>query len=352
MYLRDAPTTTLGEVAEDWNTNLGAVWGGGLHKVSFDLTTNPESPVLRLDQHEVRATPETIGHVGGYLNIPTRYLLRLPGDMQEWLLNSTVDRAAEEDVTVHYSTDGGVSDITKNGAQRITPGQIAEMAANVMPEESLVTDHWANAQELRLDVIVPEGYGTGWVTGAAESKEYTWRGEPRVGDITGGGLRYTQNRKQNLSVEINKLTYRLACTNGMEIPAVTGGLDARGMNVDEMIAYLESEARRLFGQVEDDIRSFYDLRSQPLSADRTGDLRRIAQEAGLPARTVGRLEDLLPDHMADPDEQATMFDVANLMTNLANSPSIRGNATRTLQRVGGSLVNDHAARCQTCHHRL
>lgn len=347
MFLREAPTLTLQDVADDWTTR-SASWGGGLHKVDVDLTS--ESRHILLGEHEVAVTPEGLTALGGHLGIPTKYLLRVPADEQEWMLKRRLERAAEEDISVSYTTDGGITEVSKSGARRITPEQITSIAVAVMPTESMVTDAWVSSQDLRLDVIAPEDFGRGWVSGD-DTTEYQWRGEKKVGDITGAGLRITQNRKQNLAPGVEKLMYRLACTNGYEVAKVTGRMDARGMGVEEMLVFLEGEARRLFGQVEDDIRAFYDMRNQPVSADRTGDLRRITQESGLPSRTVGLLEDALPEFV-DGERDATMFDFINVITNYANSSSIRGNAARTLQRVGGSLISDHAARCKACHHKL
>jgi hypothetical protein len=47
----------------------------------------------------------------------------------------------------------------------------------------------------------------------------------------------------------------------------------------------------------------------------------------------------------------SMFDLANLITNQANIAPTSG-SSRRLQQAGGSLVNDHAARCPSCHQHV
>lgn len=346
MFLREAPTATLADIADEWTTTH-ATWGGGLHNVEFHLEDS--TPIIKIGEHEVAATKKGIAAFGGFLDVPTKFLERVMADEQQFILDKRLERSGEQDITVSYTTDGGIIEVMKSGQRRILPEQIVQSAMHVMPEESMVTDAWATLEDLRLDVIAPEGYDRGW-GGDRGAGEYTWRGEKKVGDITGGGIRIWQNRKQNLAPGVQPYLYRLACTNGYEVQDLGMRVDARGLDVEEVLMSLEMEARRAFARVENDIASFYDLRTQPVEEDRTGMLRRITREAGLPARTVGVLEDLLPGHLND-TENPTMFDLVNLVTNYANAGQ-RAGAARTLQRVGGGMIADHAARCSTCHHRL
>lgn len=347
MFLREAPTQTLSDIADSWVTR-DAYWGGGLHNVSVDLEA--DTPTIRIGEHEVRATKEGVSALGSFLNVPTKFLERVAKDEQQWILTKRLERSNEADISVSYTTEGGITEISKSGQRRVTPEQITQVALNVMPAESMVTDAWINPDELRLDVIAPEGYDFGW-GGDHEVGEYEWRGDKKVGDVTGGGIRLFQNRKQNLAPGVQPYLYRLACTNGYEMLDMGLKVDARGLEIEEMLASLTGEARRAFSRVEDDIAAFYDLRSQRVDSDRTGVLRRMTRDAGLPARTVGVLEDLLPEHLGEDNTDPTMFDLVNLVTNYANA-GVRSTQARTLQRAGGQMVSDHAARCAACHQRV
>lgn len=346
MFLREAPTQTLSDLADTWVTR-DATWGGGLHNVAVDLEA--ETPTIRLGEHEVRATKGGVAALGSFLEVPTKFLERVARDEQQWILSRRLERTAEANVTVTYTPDGGISEVMKSGQRRILPEQIVDVALNVLPEESMVTDAWVTGEDLRLDVIAPEGFRKGW-GGDTAAGEYTWRGEKRVGDITGGGIRLFQNRKANLAPGVQPYLYRLACTNGYEMLDLGIKVDARGLEIEEVLLNLTAEARRAFDRVEADIAAFYDLRSQRVDSDRTGVLRRMTREAGLPARTVGTLEDLLPEHLGD-NTEPTMFDLVNLVTNYANA-GVRSTQARTLQQAGGHMIGDHAARCAACHQRV
>jgi hypothetical protein len=47
-----------------------------------------------------------------------------------------------------------------------------------------------------------------------------------------------------------------------------------------------------------------------------------------------------------------MFDLVNLVTNAANEPGVSPRLRSQLQRVGGTVVTQHHARCGHCQSRL
>jgi hypothetical protein len=218
---------------------------------------------------------------------------------------------------------------------------IVETAMKVMPENSLVIDAWSDSDDFRIDVVVPKGHRKG--SG----------GDSKVKDITRGGLRFGQNRKQNLAPWVQTFLYRLACTNGMEIPNMGLKVDARGDSIEDILLMLEASARIGFDAIGAEIESFYAMRNEKVDKDVTGVLRRVAQEAGLPDRTVGSLEDHLAMHI-EPGNDPSMFDLINTITNLANHESLenRRGPRRQLQLAGGRIVGSHTERCNLCHRSL
>ena len=100
------------------------------------------------------------------------------------------------------------------------------------------------------------------------------------------------------------------------------------------------------------IEEFYSLRDDRLAhPERT--LVRIAQEQKINPALTRELLEGLPQYLAD-DGTATMFDLVNAVTNLANSPSIAHKAglRQSIEAIGGNIVYDHAARCDHCQSRL
>lgn len=331
MYLRDLPDTTLIDVANQLDRKL-MVWGGVADQITLNLEA--DDPTVSLGGREVPANHSGMLAMAKFFEIPPKFFDRLEKDEKQWLMTSRIQYLGGN-VTVRY-TDNGVAEIFKPTVTRVDPEALLDRALRVFPEEAQIVDWWCDAEDLRVDVIVPEGF------------EKYIGGDAAVGDLTRGGVRFGQDRKNNTAPWVQPFLYRLECTNGMEVPDAGIKVDARGASAEEIEALFESEMRRAVDKLESDIHAFYDLRSQKVGEDTLGAMRRAAQERRLPERTVARL--LGTDFGDDP----SMFDIANAMTNLANDPNIgvRTSSRRNLQRAGGGLVVDHARRCTTCHSRL
>ena len=346
MFLRDTSTLTLDDVRQSWNTNIPQVWTGSIRNLGFNL--DAAQPTIRLgtgDAHEVLATRESLDLVAGIYAIPAKFFERLTKPERQYLITSRQSHASDADVTVDYreGDGGGMLDVTPAQSQRIRPGQVTDAVSAVLPADSMVTDHWSTPDELRLDVIVPQDFDNG----------RGWGGDKKVGDLTGGGVRVWQDRKHNLAPGVQPFFFRLACTNGMEMRDLGMKIDARGAEVEEILASIRAETRRAYDRVGDDIAAFYDTRSQKIGPDRTGEFRAMAIEAGLPSRTVSRLEDHLPAALSEEDiTDASMFHFINLITNYANGLPVGGTSHRQLQRVGGRLIDSHAERCLACHRSI
>lgn len=343
IYLRQ-PSLTLGEVIEDLPPNL-ASWTGSTADIHVSLET--ETPTIRFGTHEVPSTVKGLEALGVFFDIPTPFLKRVDPDEQQFILDRRIERSTDTMASIGYSTEGGVTEILPASATRLEIDQILSTVADVLPADSLVIE-WVNSPEwFLLDTVVPE------------MLEQYIGGDRRVDDITRGGLRWGQDRKRNLAPWVQPLLYRLRCTNGMEIAAPNLRVEARGKDADEVLDLLRMHGREALDGVAHQIEAFYDLRSQPLGDDRTGVLHRITQEHGLPDRTAVALENALPGYLlADFNissaEEATMFHLVNLITNGANNPALAESipSRRRLERIGGTILNEHAARCTFCHSKL
>lgn len=335
MYLRDLPGTTLRDLREEFDQNR-TTFGGTGHQIEVHL--DADVPNIRLGSTEVPATKAGVDALAAHYGIPVPFINKLHPDERQWLLASRISYQADGDLTIEHD-DRGIAEVYKASQVRVRPHKLLDSVLGVLPDESPIVESWLNSDEMRVDVIVPEGFDR--FTG----------GDRQVGDITRGGVRIGQDRKNNHAPYVQPYLYRLVCTNGMEVPDLGLRVDARHATAEQIEAMFEAEIRRAVDRLESDIQSFYDLRSTELGADRTGALRRAALEQSLPDRLVGRLEDLLPSVEG---ENPTMFDAVNLMTNLANDPTLRRGSTtvRQLQQAGGRIVHDHGARCTSCHSRL
>lgn len=355
MYLRDTDFPTLEDVAGQIHDRR-KTWSGSSTAVQVSLVeeAEPDSPdqgeewahterrigTIDLGGRTIPATPQGIQVLAQYYEVPYKFLERVPADEQQFILDHRIQRSEDTPLVLKY-TDHGISEAYRGGRTRVSTDALVEGLLSVFPEDSQVIDWWNDPAEFRLDLVVPEGFDKGI------------GGDRKVGDITHGGVRCGQNRKQNLAPWVQPFMFRLACTNGVEIPDYGLRIDARGLDEFEINAMFVSEAKRAFDRVDKDIEHFYAMRSHAVDNDPTGLLRRWTRDIGLPDRTVGRMENTLPDAVQSQD-QVTMFDLVNHVTNQANDPTLRTrtNARRSLEQAGGLMIHDHDSRCPNCHSRL
>lgn len=338
LYLRDEPTTTLRGLADELTID-SKQWGGVTSEIEVALTD--DLMTLEFGGHQVPATVDGMEALCTFLNIPRPFFLGLDLDMQQDLLGKLLSRRTAN-LTMHYGDDG-IYEVHPPRRVRLAPEQIVEVAINKLGESAPVVDWWYD-DELRIDTIVPEGFDQGL------------GGDWEVGDITRGGLRFTQNRKQNLAPSVTSYLYRLVCTNGMEVPETGLKIEARGGTVETMLGSLELAADHAFKQVEDQIKHFYALRQRLIEGDITQAVVQIAAEQGLSERTQIHLAHRVPSEL-DVEElghSVSMFDVINLITNMANDPRLRRSRgpRRALEAAGGTLVQHEADRCSHCQQVL
>jgi hypothetical protein len=264
-----------------------------------------------------------------FLNIPYSFLDRVNDPMADYIVNGLLGEVHNE-VRVRHS-EHGIHDILEARLDPIEPLSVVEIAERIVGQEAQILEWWINLTDFRLDVVSPE---TGLVGG-----------DPKLGDICHGGLRYSQDLRKHMMPQVQKLVYRLVCTNGMEIADAATKMDGRGASHSEFLDSFEIISRRLYSEVEADIDHFYQLRREPLG-DASQAVLRVAQEQKLPERVATHLVRLVPDMI--PDENASQFDLVNLFTNAALEPGVPAGTRRRLESIGGHIVIEQSARCTKC----
>jgi hypothetical protein len=264
-----------------------------------------------------------------FLNIPYAFLDRVNDGMADYIVNGLLGEVHGE-VRVRHS-ENGIHDILEARLDPIEPLSVVEIAERIVGEEAQVLEWWINLTDFRLDVVSPETGLTG--------------GDRKLGDICHGGLRYSQDLRKHMMPQVQKLVYRLVCTNGMECADATAKMDGRGSSHAEFLDSFEILSRRLYSEVEADIDHFYQLRRVPLG-DASQAVLRVAAEQKLPERVATHLVRLVPDMI--PDENPSQFDLVNLFTNAALEPGVPAGTRRRLESIGGHIVTEQSARCTKC----
>jgi len=310
------------------------------------LTLSPEQVHVNVPEHvidlngtQIPLDADGLRALGDNLEIPNAFLLRQRTGLQQ-IIVETLLRQEREAATYAFSEDG-LYEVRGANIEVVDPRRLLEVASRVVHPEAMVRDFWSTGSEFRLDVFAPEGAERGI------------GGDLAVNDLSAAGIRIIQDRKHNLAPGVVPFQYRLVCTNGMSTQFLGDRVDARGQSVDEILAEFEALAEIAFTQAEQDIASFYEMRTETVTnPERT--LLRLASDADLPDRTITALLGRVPamlDEMAG--EQPSTFDLLNLMTNQANDPTQRRSGYRLrLEQAAGSIVTEHAERCSHCQARL
>jgi hypothetical protein len=265
-----------------------------------------------------------------FLTIPAAFLDRVSNDMATYIVNGLLSEIHGE-VNIRHG-ERGIHDILEARLDPIEPISVVEIAEAIVGREAKILEWWCSSTDFRLDVVSPDN-------------GVMVRGDLRVGDISHGGLRYSQDLRKHMMPQVQKLIYRLVCTNGMEIADATAKMDGRGSSHEEFLTSFEVTSRRLYSEVEADIDHFYQLRQRALG-DASQAVLRVAEEQGLPERVTTHLVRLVPDMI--PTEGATQFDLVNLFTNAALEPGVPAGTRRRLEAIGGQVVMEQSMRCQTC----
>ena len=175
-------------------------------------------------------------------------------------------------------------------------------------------------------------------------------GRKEVGDITHGGVRILANPTQVKPPQVLTYLHRLVCTNGMCSDTATGIIQLKGNTVETLLAELEAAANRVMGDLDTKLADYAALaeRRPPGSPSRFA--YQVGREYGLGQRLMDRVMErvnILPD-------DATLYDITQVFTQLANG-NVNYKTMTDLQHLGGDMAfnTDHVVhRCEMCERLL
>jgi hypothetical protein len=324
MHIREIPTTTLRDLDASWK-NRDREWTSDACVPEADFTyENHEMPGLLLGDHRISLDEAAIALLCAFYQIPTAYFRRITPAEQHYVMNARMDHALGE-VTITYNNQG-VTDVRKPTKPRLEAEEFIRIAHRLYAGGSTVLDAWVTPDELRLDVL-----------------------DRMVENGIMGGLRFGQNRKQNLAPTVAPILYHLESSTVIEIPDHSLKIDARGVSVDRIGERLAAEALRADARLPSDAEHLLALRNVSIAGDRIMRLHRVAAEHQLPIRPLADITVALSRN-----NEPTLFDLALAIGNTANSPKIADDPDKrklraTLQAIAGAVVVDEAERCDSCH---
>jgi hypothetical protein len=328
MFLREPATRTLADVYVDWRSHDRS-WNSDACVPEADFQKEiGTSPTISLGDHEIALDDEAIEQLCSFYEIPRAFFGRLTRAEQHFVMNSRIQHTGGE-VTIEYN-DKGITDVRKPSQPRLDVEQFARIAHRIFPSHAHVLDDWFTPDDLRLDVINPLP-------------------TVGVGGPVYGGIRFAQNRKQNLAPTVNPILFHADTTTVIQVPDWSLKIDARGVSIEKIAERLEAEALRAEARLDSDVNHLFNLQRTSIAGDRITRLHRVAAEHGLPVRPLADVTVALSRN-----DEPTMFDLVLVIANAANAPKLLGDpAKRTvrtkLQAIAGAVVTDEAERCQSCH---
>lgn len=326
MHLREPATRTLGDVFTDWRSHDRS-WNSDacVPEVDFQKETGVE-PTISLGDHKISLDEEAIEQLCAFYAIPRAFFGRLTNHEKHFVMNSRIQHTGGE-VTIDYN-DKGITGVRKPSQPRLDVEQFVRIAHRIFPSHATVLDDWVTPDDLRLDVIDP--LPTMGLAGPVYS-----------------GIRFAQNRKQNLAPTVNPILFHAETTTVIQIPDWSLKIDARGVSIEKIAERLEAEALRAEARLTRDVSHLLDLQRTPIGGDRITRLHRVASEHNLPVRPLADVTVELSR-----SDEPTMLDLVLAIANAANAPKLQVATkitTRTkLQAIAGAVVTDEAERCSNC----
>ena len=250
------------------------------------------------------------------------------------VLNHFKSRFDDSTAVVEY-TDNSVLALYHSADNIIPRQRYVEAVMNTMPHE---------AEVRRFD------YGRGKVVCDVSTTDRVV--EPRVNDITEGGLRYVGFvSPRDFQPQVKPYAYRLWCANGATTEINTADLvstiKVKGKTVEEVIQSIEENARRLMdGPVPEWLDNLNHMVEVPVEHPEQLVLR-YGQEHGLGSRITNRIIEQIP---ALPDDERTLYDLTQLITSQQHADGVSQRQRELLQQVGGAIIAENGGhRCASCY---
>lgn len=279
-----------------------------------------------------------------------KYLLREPLGWQAEVIKHHTDRLADNETLWHIegTNIGGIY----HPEDKVLPlVSVAERLANVFdPDDRADVLYSPDQVEInvisdRKTVTVPgiEGVADRPLEGTVE---YPGR-RMKVGDLSAGGVRVIiQPSKPERAPSVQELWWRCYCENQSTRLVAGSQINLRGRTVPEILTELENVARTVFESLEASGHAILHSAETPVPAANADFIRQVARERGINASTVLRLQ----EQAASLREGASVYEVSQILTAMANLDGLPVVTRRNLQMIGGDLtLGAHAVtRCRTC----
>lgn len=282
-----------------------------------------------------------------YLGVPFNYLEKCPADFKAQTVNYWLQRSAGRAGVIEVIDDRFIN-VHKPGLIIIPLRRVVDVISSTLDPSYEIKNFVHNDTKFQLDVITPH---TVEVEAWEAVEDRNPAHQATVGDITHGGIRFVANPTEAEAPQVLTYLHRLWCSNGSTSPIAEGTLKLKGQTVDEIIAEMEGAMTRAVGDLDNKLASYAALATKYPPGSKENFSRQLGLEYKIPARVLNKILDriqILP-------EGASLYDIAQVFTAMANEEGLKFETALKLQELGGSLAFDTEAvthRCGQCERLL
>lgn len=330
----------------DLKSHLDGVQERSLSTTLGEMTVDEEARRIQMDNGETfQLDDQAERSLAQYLGISKSYLAKCPPELRAHNFNYWLQRRGNAAAVIEAVDDHWVA-IHKPGLLILPLARVAEVITETMQPDWEVVQLIRNETKFHIDIITPHHVEVD----PDERIEDRQRGQRTIGDITHGGVRIISNPTKAEAPQVLSYLHRLWCTNGSTSPESEGTIRLKGNTVDDVFVELEAACRRVLGDLDQKLADYAALAHTFPPGSPTRFAYQLGREYALPQRLMDRIMErvnVLP-------EDATLYDIQQIFTELANGPVNYRLMTR-LQHLSGDLAfntEQITHRCGTCERLL
>lgn len=324
----------------DLKSHLEGVQERSLSTTLGEIAVDPEARNIVLSSGEQFYLDEQAERsLSNYLGISKAYLAKCPPELKAHNLNYWLQRRGNAAAVIEAVDDHWVT-IHKPGLLILPLARVAEVITETMQPDYEVVQLIRNDTKFHIDIITPHH-----VEIEPDNRiEDRTQGQRTVGDITHGGIRIISNPTEVEAPIVSTYLHRLWCTNGSTSPESEGTIRLKGNTIDDVFSEMEAACRRVMGELDEKLESYAALaRTFP-----PGSPARFAYQLGREYGLTQRLMDRIMERVSVLPEDATLYDIQQIFTELANG-SVNYKTMIKLQSLSGDLAFSTEAVTHRCH---
>lgn len=330
----------------DLKEHLAGVQERSLEMTLGDIEVDSEARSIRTRTgEEFQLDEQAERSLAAYLGVSKSYLAKCPPDLKAHNINFWLKRRENAAAVIEAVGDHWVT-IHKPGLLILPLARVADVITATMDPSYEVVSLIRNETKFHIDIITDHSVEIE----PDERIEDRQRGQRSVGDITHGGVRIISNPTEVEAPQVLTYLHRLWCTNGSTSPESEGTIRLKGNTIDDIFVELEGACRRVMGDLNHKLEDYAALaRTFP-----PGSPVRFAYQLGREYGLTQKLMDRIIERVNVLPEDATLYDIQQVFTELANG-AVNYKTMVKLQHLSGDLAFNTEAvthRCNTCERLL